>query len=500
MKKFITALFFVVCILALGVALYYYLSARASQAEASRPIATRRLTVEPSGAAAENASGDEESEPTLNRIGTLPNEVVLDVLSLNLDTDEGEEQILTVRKTDRPEGTLFLVVADYLPDRRAWVRSWEGELPVTKLTTLQVQTKDLVGDHTLCILAWGMNDANEQTLSVFGRDDDEEREALSYRPIATLSADSIEVEETERSEGYQLGQTKGESYRIVTYHRDKESSNLLDQIKTFYVWDGEKGGYAEAGSEKIPGALVEKEMASQVLTGKEEDFEAFLDGVWYDTAVGPSDEKARLIVFDRASGSITFYSAEAQEVFQWTESHSTRYGLYIGSQNESVTNLRRLMDIELTGAESISIRIFEDLRMKIDAEDRWDGNYRKLAAGAAPPSARHNPPFHLEGSFGNGDTTLQFGDRRYTLNEGGKSEHGGFVLYSLGEDTVLELVALKENGLVASRKSYRVTYTETKKGKAVELRLRLSPALISITGLELKEEDDLVLEQKVDGQ
>jgi len=456
------------------------------------------------------ASSPEERESAaerisaMNRISTFANEVVLDVDSINLDQDEGEEQILTVRKTDKANGGLWVVVADYLPARRAWIRAWEGETLVTKLTTFAIQAKDLIGDHNLDIVCTGIDDANQQTIVVWKRISDPEKDTLAYSAAAALAADSLIVEELERSEGYQLGQTNGVDWPIVAFRRDKESQNILDQIKTVYSWDFSKGSYVESATQRIPGAQVEKNIAAKVLTGNEGDFESFLRGVWYESSAGPLDSKAKLIVFDRSGGSITFYSSEAQEVFRWLDSHSTRNGLYVGSQNESVSNLRRLMDIELAGADTITVRVFEDLKMKVDAEDLWNGTYRKLPDGTSGPegrSARGNAPFTLAGLWRSADgSEMAFGEgRRFRLTRPGKNEAGGYSLYSIGSDAVLEFVVLKDNGLIETRRSYRALYTETKKGKSTQRILRLVPARVAIVGLELLEEPVLSFEQRLDG-
>lgn len=501
MKKFVQALFLVFCAIALGVAVYFYISTRSGRAEASRPVATRQLELRSGADAAGEREAAAEREAATNRISALPNEVVLDVVTVNLDQDEGDEQILIVRKTDKAESLLSVVVADYLPQRRAWIRAWEGETLATKLTTFSIQVRDVLGDHNLAIVCTGINDSNEQTVTVFRRIPGSDPSVLSYALVCAVAADAVVVEELERTEGYQLGQVNGVSWPVVAYRSDKESQNFLDQVKTTYAWDFRKGSYVESGSEKITGAEVERGMAAKVLTGVEKDFEAYLTGVWEAAAPASSGPGARLLVFDRPGDTITFFSSDAQEVFHWNESHSTRYGLYVGCQNESVSNLRRLMDIELTGADAISVRIFEDVQMKVDAEKRWDGSYRKLPPGSGgrpEAEARREAPLKLEGIYRSADgAELVFEGSRFTLSKGQTVERGGFVAYSLGRDSVLELTSLKESGLVSSRRIYRAAFAETRNGRSISRKLRLSPARAAISGLELLEEPELSFEQKI---
>jgi hypothetical protein len=502
MKRIVQVVFLLVSALALFSSIYFLVRGRSGAVAAARPVATRQVMPESSLPEDSVRAPAAEGQSPVNHIPALPNEVILNVTTFNIDLEEGEEQVLTVRKTDRPDGRLTIVVADYIAQKNAWIRAWEGDTPSTKLTTFSIQAKDLLGDHSMDLICTGMNDSAEQTIAIFRRSPG----SLAFTEILSLAADSIAIGETDRSEGYQLGQTNGESWPVYAFSGDKESSNLLDQVKDRYAWDPRKGAYLKTGSERIPGAQVEREIISKVLTGSEKDFEAFLQGVWYESGKGPFDPGTRLILFDKAAGSISFYRIEAQEVFRWTESHSTRYGLYARCQNESVEDLVRLMDIELTGSDLVSVRVFEDLQMKMDPEDRWDGNYRRMPQGSRDAatgkgSGLSRPALKLEGPYRSpSGAELSFARPRYSLKStAAPNESGGFELYSLGGDMVLELIAIRPNGLSAARKTYKATYSETRSGKDLLRRLVLSPARSAIDGLELLQENDLVFEQRVKG-
>jgi hypothetical protein len=509
MKKIVQVVFLIASAMALAFAVYFLIQGRTGAAAAARPVATRQVLPETSApAGAVGAPASEGSAPE-NHIPAMPNEVILNVASVNADQEGADEQILTVRKTDRADGRLSIVVASYVESRKAWVRSWEGDTLSTKLTTFSIQARDLLGDHSLDIVCTGMNDQGDQTITAFRRNPG----SSSYTEILALAADSIAISDTDRSESYQLGQTNGESWLIFAYTRDKDSQNLLDQVKDKYSWDSHKGQYLKTGSERIPGAQVERDTVSKILTGSEKDFESFLQGVWYEAGKAPFDPGTRLINFDKSSGSISFYGANAQEVFRWSESHSTRYGLYVRCQNDSVEDLIRLLDIELTGSDVVSIRVFEDLQMKVDPEDRWDGSFRRLPrtmpasmqggaaagnAGLAKAALKLDGPYRSPG----GGTEISFAAPRYSLKSGisaAVTESGSFELYALGADTALDLIAMRADGLPAARRTYKASFTETKVGKDLVRRLQLSPAKAAINGLELLQEDELILEQRVKG-
>jgi hypothetical protein len=252
-----------------------------------------------------------------------------------------------------------------------------------------------------------------------------------------------------------------------------------------------------SGTEKIPGAQVEREAATKVLTGREEDFEHFLQGAWVESGKDSRDPTAHLLVFDRSQASIIFYAPEEQEDFDWSESHSTRYGLYVSCVNESVPDLRRLMDIELTGTDTISVRIFEDLKMKVDPQGGWDGTYTKIDAPKGSAEAKAPAAFKPEGTWKGADgSSLSFEGQRFTLERSGKQRRGGFVLFSLGGETVLQLTFLSDTGIQSDRETWRLRYSEAKAGSTTSRRIRLSPARVAIESLELLEEPELVLDKK----
>lgn len=487
MKKIATSIFFAVSALVLLFVAWYWWNSAAERDEASRPVVTRKLVVATDGSAAKGGPQGQNPSAATNRIDALPDEVVLDVESLNLDTDEPEEQIITVRKTGPGGGSLAIVIADSLPGRRGWFRSWESPVPVTKLTTLQIQARDVIGDHWLSIVVTGMDEKNEQTLTVFREVPGSEKTGLQYATVASVAGDSVRIEDADRPESYQLGQTEGAPSSILVFTKDPASVNPLDQIQTTWTWDPRRSIFVDSAKVAIPGAQVERDIATKVLTGHEADFEAFLQGIWYDASLGPNDPKTRLLVFDRGADSIVFYSGDSQEVFHWNESHATRTGLYVGAQNESVPTLRRLMDIEMTGSDTVSVRVFEDLLMKIDSENRWDGSYRRYKEGSVPKSPAP-APLPLDGTWTADGIRLIFSQNEYSLSESGTVGQGRWLQYTVGADHVIELI---DDG-AKPRRNFRV---ELKDAPGGNRGMTLIPVLPTINGLERAEEPSLTLTQ-----
>ncbi len=155
MKRIVHAVFLFVSALALAFSVYFLVQSRTGAAAAARPVATRQVQPESEAQSSPEGIPSAGGGAPINRIPALPNEVILDVTIFNADQEENEEQVLTVRKTDAPDGRLSIVVAKYVAAKKAWVRVWEGDTLSTKLTTLSIQAKDLLGDHAMELVCTG---------------------------------------------------------------------------------------------------------------------------------------------------------------------------------------------------------------------------------------------------------------------------------------------------------------------------------------------------------
>ena len=464
----------------------------------ARSVATESRSEE---GGAENAA--EERARSASEIPTTPNEILLDVYSFNLDSDLEDEQILVVRRTDDPSGLLRLIVADYLPGSRSWVRAWEGSTAVTKVQTLQVLVKDVVGDHIPNIISVGINDRGEQAVSIFWRTTPsrENRSPLVYTKICEVSGDSVIIEETERPESYKLGQTNAETWPVTVYNRDPESENFLDQIRETWEWNFSRKSYEQVLVERIPGAQIERQLVTRILDGTVETFQRYLEGIWYKASSDPRAPGSPFVIFDPRERSLSFFRDNVMEPYQWEDSHSTRYGIFIGSRSSAVKTLRRFIDVELTGHETISLRIFQDIRLKADVTEQWNGTYRKMNSEMAS-AFRKDAPVAQPGSIplsgryrGLDGSTLYFEAPRFAVSQEGRSESGGFSVFTLKGAEILEMKYLAETGVAGKRVSYRIERSQRKEnGETVEI-LNLIPVRVAIDGIEFVEGSPLILER-----
>jgi hypothetical protein len=199
-------------------------------------------------------------------------------------------------------------------------------------------------------------------------------------------------------------------------------------------------------------------------------FEEFVSGLWYYITPQGTIDRNQYIFFNPQGREIIFYGDETQQVFIWQGSTTTRYGLYVSSQNISVSTLRRTIDIELESLESIRVRLNEDVRLNISVSAPWAGSYRKAGPlenrGQRQASANTLIDAWYDGAIGK----LHFlPDGTFELSQGGAVKQGKYAFFNLGAEELLELRPLElrltefqpENYLPSNREVYLIDDAKT---------------------------------------
>jgi hypothetical protein len=382
-------------------------------------------------------------------------ELLLAVLTQDFDGDAVEEQIIAYRNLGEQEGPVYVAYVDYDEERRAYWRVWDAPAAVTRPGTLSLNTQDLIGDRSVCVVVTGMESQGAHTLTAFrlappaGDQVPAAGEGGGFRKIAELRIDgSIQIRELERPQSYQTGISRGTSFPIAAYGHDAASENILDQVEIIYTYNPGAGQYEPSRTTRIPGSQIEQRRLRELLSGAPGVFEGFIHDLWY--FVGPQGtlDSRRYIYFDPPNREIIFFGDGAQQAFVWQNSSPTRYGLYVASQNILVTTLRRTIDIELESMDSIRVKVFEDVRLKIRADDTWDGSYRRAGSAekAAPPSTDPFPSYidaQYEGSLGR----LRFSpDGTVEIRSGEDIRRGRYAFFHIEGQEALELRTRTEPG------------------------------------------------------
>jgi hypothetical protein len=421
-------------------------------------------------------------------------EIMISLLTQDFDGDPAEEQFLAYRNLLEIDGPIYVTYIDYDESAQAYKRIWSAPAAATRPGTISLFTQDIIGDRSVCVLLTGMNGGGEHTLTIFRKNsqsqsnltpDTSSGAAQPFTRIAELRIDgSISIQEAERPQAYQLGISRGQSFTIAAYGHDYDSANVLDQVEITYAYNPVNGLYEQQKITRIPGSQIEQRRLRELLSGISGVFESFINDLWYYVSPQGTVDNRQYIYFDPAQKELIFFGDETQQIFIWQNSSPTRYGLYISSQNISVSTLRRFLDIELESLDSIRVKVFEDVRLKIGVSASWDGSYRRagtiekqLSPAAGPVNS------YIDAVY---DSSLGkfhfFEDGAYELNSGGSVKKGRYAFFLIRDQELLELrpefrpdqdapvrsdrnpETRSENGSSPAREIYRIESSSREEG------------------------------------
>lgn len=405
------------------------------------PSATNEAA-DAAGNAQESANYDESKTQPL--ILLEEGESFIQAIGADINKDGMADQICAIKKNS--DTNVWLVPGLQNPLTNNYARLDSIRTGVTQTRTLLLYSLDIVGDHTNALVCSGMTADNLQLMTVYlpvVADDG----AVSFTSIADIRADgTIDLKDTPRSDAYNLSQTAGESYPIYAYNSDPDAPQTLNQIERIYKWDKALKRYEQASESRIEGKKIESKLVRQLQDGGLASFGKFLDGLWYMPS--PANGPTRFIFFNEADNEIIFHDGTTEEIFTKESGTARRYGTYMTTRNKSISSIRRLIDIELTGIDEIRVRVLEDVKLKIGVASDFDGVYRKVSNDAtivaqggtqSPDDVRK-----LLDSSGNDwrSTDAQVfrtSGSGFTLMVSDRQDTGQFALLTVGGKTVLQL-------------------------------------------------------------
>lgn len=493
--RIITIIIFIFCALGIGALVLFPNPWNAGTDSAGmRPRIVIPREMQPGDA--ENPAEDLARENSMSAWADLEKgEAIVAILSGYFDGGPAEQQFIAYRNLLEMESPIYLTFIDYDETSRAYKRVWSAPTAATRPGTISIHTQDLLGDRSVCVLLYGMNASNEHTLTVFRM---KETSASAppdehFSKIAELRIDgTITVRETERASAYHNGQSRGASFNISAFGRDFDSSNILDQVETIYAYNDGGGLYEQRNTIRIPGSQVEQRRVRELL-GNPAVFEDFISGLWYHVTPEGAINKQQFIYFNPADKEIIFFGDETQQVFNWQNSTATRYGLYVSSQNISVTTLRRSIDIELESLDGIRVRVIEGVRLKIRVSAPWDGSYKK--AGPLESGVEKLPASvaHIEARYDSSIGKMYFKESgSYEINSGTSLTEGKYAFFNVNGEEMLEL---RPNGAsAAQREMFLITEDESEGEKAFPANtLTLFRARLGAGGVEKTNEEAVLL-------
>ena len=451
-------------------------------------VTTRIITPTEAGFSADSGQAVQRQRDNLSTRVALENgEVVIAVINKESEEGRAEEQFAAYSNASDPERGVYLTYIVFDTQSGRYRRVWNAPTAAARTETISLSIQDMVGDRNSCVIVTGMSLRNEHTMTIFRRSPGQPRDEV-FRKIAELQIDgSIVIQEAGRSLAYQQGIASGQSFNIVAYSHDNASDNILDQIETTYSYNPSSGRYEQSRITRIPGSQVEQRRLRELLSGRPGVFEAFINDLWYHVGSQAVIDSRQYIYFDPSGREIIFFGDEAQQVFYWHSSTPTRYGLYIRSQNISISTLLRFIDIELESLDRIRLRVIEDVHLPITVSTTWDGSYRRGGTiDNYEPVSKILPAADAvyDSSWGR-IHFLNTGE--YTISLGGTVRKGSYVFYKVSENLLLELRAADGEG---SRSDNRMVYRIDSGAAAV---LSLSRVRVGNNGIQDMPEPPVIL-------
>ena len=377
-------------------------------------------------------------------------ETLVGTLEMDIDGDGADDQINMVKTSASPY--IVLIVGLYEPKTGSYIRSNYIATQITQMKTFACTSIDVLGNHKNALVYQGTMDSGTVVLKIFMGARSKSGEFI-LTPIGDFEADgTIFIQQTPRSESYELSQTKGDSFPVWVYTSEQKNvgsdSSQLDQIQTMYDWDENEGAYVAVRTIRVAGNRVAAKELARIQDGTVATFGKFLDGLWYKTE--NTGSSIRFISFDYPNAEIIFEYEDSEEVYSWLKSTLRRNGIYFSAVNKSIENLQRRFDISLVSTDEIKIKLQDDVRMLINESTLWDGNYKKFISREQKndPATKESECIARlieQGSWETTDNTiLNFTESTYVAKGSVSYDSGRFTSTEISGTTLIQFRSVHE--------------------------------------------------------
>jgi hypothetical protein len=507
MKRVLKVILALAFIFAFSLFVFFLAQRSRANLEAAMPLAARTVLIAPSSQEESSPSNELEKSALLARILLLWDEVLLDTIDMNLDEDLELEQILVVRDKISETGVISIVIADFSTSIGSYYRLWKGESMATKPNVFVVQPRDLVGDGSIDLLCFGLDEKNLQTLTVFRPYPS--LAGVTYKKVFSSSGLSIRVEEESDIEEASAESNQTISPLISVFASAGNVASPLDQIRLIYAWDPETSGFFLKSQEPIPGERVEQSFIQSVLTGKPEEFETYIGGLW--SKEGIPDEEQTLVYFSPVARTIVISSKTEKQIWNWGRSNPSYAGIYTSIVNSGVQDMVRILGVDLIGRDRIRLMATPGQVVKFPIREDWNGTYTRvkgrkeeapgslqstvIESGIYLPLEDNSDPLFTElssiaGEFKTAEgAILTFSQDRFYYQEGPFFYRGAYPLYNYRGQPILDFELQDSTTIPAGRRSF---FISLRKGESEEWQIILKPAKITSQGIEMLYKPDLV--------
>ncbi len=433
----------------------------------------------------ENKLSSSQMENYETFVPLLANETLISTSTFDFTNDGYDDEVIVVRKSGSE--ILWLIPAIYNSENGEYTRMEQIATPFSRTRTFSYGGIDLIGDHTQALVYQGVDDDGQYVLQAFLCREYSDGN-LFFESIGDFSSDgTVFIQQTERSDSYELGISKGESYSIWVYKSDapegmtaeEKSVANLNQIQQEYKWNAETGHYELSDEIKLTARRLAAKELSRIQDGTIETFASFLNGLWYRTSNDGSE--ISYLFFDYDNSELIQFVGDSQEVYEWEDSKLRHNGIYLTTVNADIINLHRRFDIMLVNVDEIKVTVRDEINMNIKQTSEWDGNYKKMniqSSFTTKETEKKRTDLFLQELSKNvvwistdDSLTMSFKEREYILQNNEITETGVFSLLDIGNYAVIQFRS--DSDFSYLEPSYSMKFgtkvvTETVKRKTVE--------------------------------
>ena len=418
------------------------------------------------------------------------NETLINTITIDFNNDGYDDEVITVRKTGSENFTI--VPGLFNPETADYDRLEDIPTTISRIRTFSLSGMDLIGDHCNSLIYQGVADDENYVMQIFlwepangdrHAEDTDTTKGTLLKIGDFVSDGTIFIQQTERSDSYQLSLSKGESFSVWVYESEKivdESVNIVagqNQIQKEYKWNSGSKKYELANEIKVTAGKLAANELSRIQDGTVETFAAFLDGLWYKTS--NEDNVIRYIYYNYENREIILLQSDVQEVYEWEDSKLRHNGIYLYTVNSDITNLQRRFDLLLISVDEIKITLYDSIGLIIKESSEWDGQYKKMSLQSSfeetDDEEKNRFLVELEGDTAwntvDGINALTINDSCYTFTFDDMQEEGLYSMMEIGSYNVLALRATSFNTVLNQFYALEFgtkTITETVKKKTVE--------------------------------
>jgi hypothetical protein len=463
----------------------------------SENTTTRAKIVTPKGSQksdedtdSDRSNSDFNSENFDTFIELLPSETLINTITIDFNNDGYDDEVITVRRSGSEN---FMIIPGlFNPETADYDRLATIPTTISKIRTFSLSGMDLTGDHQNALIYQGVADDENYVMQIFlwnpngGTGDYEDVEGVRGALVRIgdfVSDGTIFIQQTERSDSYQLSLSKGESFSVWVYESEKltdENGKTIsgqNQIQKEYKWNPSSKHYELSNEIKVTAGKLAANELSRIQDGTVETFAAFLDGLWYKTS--NEDNVIRYIYYNYEKREIILLQSDSQEVYEWEDNKLRHNGIYLYTVNADITNLQRRFDVLLVSVDEIKITLYDSIGLAIKESSEWDGQYKKMSLQSsfeeAADEEKNRFLVELEGdtvwNTVDGINSINLNDSRYTFLFDDMQEEGLYSMMEIGSYNVLALRATSFNTVLNEFYALEFgtkTITETVKKQTIE--------------------------------